>query len=279
MKYEFYCCVNEDVSVIAFLEKHKINYKTDTRMKCIFFTVYSDTENSDALLRYIKTLPGTSISKSSIFSNQEMEAANWYLIYVTRMGMETKNVVYTYEAKCHYATIYGMKKHYHLDQVNPFVSTKTPKWKNGYHFCSTETGFMTQIFCSTYAKNIILDSKINGVDFIPVVKKDLETEVHDVHQLVFSNKLPLEAYTFVGNYRERVCPFCGRINYIFEEPNCDNLRLNKDMIPGNIDAFGSEIVIGEGFGEEPIIISKKFYDLIFKVIKERKKHFIVYPII
>ena len=43
-----------------------------------------------------------------------------------------------------------------------------------------------------------------------------------------------------------VCPFCGRINYIFDEPNCDFLRLNTDVIPKNVDAFGSKIVIGWG---------------------------------
>ena len=71
---------------------------------------------------------------------------------------------------------------------------------------------------------------------------------------------------------------CGRVDYYFTEPNCDNVRLNTDMIPQNIDAFGSKFVLGEGFGDEPIVISKKFYDLIFKELKEKPKHFILYPI-
>ncbi len=90
MKYEFYCGMNEDVSVINFLKNKNIKYEMGPIPKRIYYTVYSDTENSDELLKYIETLPGTSISKSSVFSNQEMEDANWYLLYVTRMGMETK---------------------------------------------------------------------------------------------------------------------------------------------------------------------------------------------
>lgn len=278
MKYEFYCGMNEDVSVINFLKNKNIKYEMGPIPKRIYFTVYSDTENSDELLKYIETLPGTSISKSSVFSNQEMEDANWYLLYVTRMGMETKKVDYTYDAKCPYVTEYGIPRHRHLDQVNPFVSVKTPKWRNGYNFCSVETGFMTQIFCSDFAKETILKNGINGVHFMPVLKGDLATPTPDVSQLVFNNKLPLAAYTFIGKYSEDACPSCGRINYVFDEPNCDFLRLNTDMLPKNIDAFGSEIIIGWGFGDEPVVISKKFYNLLFKELKEKPKHFIIYPV-
>ena len=278
MKYEFYCGIYEDAYVINFLQSKNIKYKTGTLPKLMYFTVYSDTENSDELLKYIRTLPGTSISKSSVFSKQEMEDANWYLLYVMRMGIETKNVAYTYDAKCPYVTAYGMHRHYHLDQVNPFVSKRTPKWKTGYNFCSVETGFTTQIFCSDFAKDTILKSEISGVDFMPVLKGDLVTQTPDVSQLVFKNKLPLEAYTFIGKYSEEVCPLCGRINYIFDEPNCDFLRLNTDLIPENIDAFGSEIILGYGFGDEPVVISKKFYNLLFKKLKEKPNHFNIYPI-
>ena len=59
--------------------------------------------------------------------------------------------------------------------------------------------------------------------------------------------------------------------------NCDFLRLNTDVLPKNIDVFGSEIIIGWGFGDEPVIISKKFYNLLFKELKEKSKHFIIYP--
>ena len=278
MKYKFYCAMNEDAQVIDFLEARKIKYDTGPIPKRIYFTMYSDTESCDEFLKYIETLPETSISKSSVFSNQEMEKANWYLLYGTRMGIDTNNVKYTYDAKCPFITSYGMQKYHHLEQVNPFVSKKTPRWKKGYQFCSVETGFMTRIFCSDFAKESIKKSGITGIDFMKVLKGDLETETPNVSQLVFKNKLPLEAYTFIGDYEEDVCPFCGRINYIFKEQNCDNIRLNTNLVPKGVDAFGSQITIGSGFGDEPIVISKKFYNLIIKELKENPKHFIFYPI-
>ena len=73
-------------------------------------------------------------------------------------------------------------------------------------------------------------------------------------------------------------PLGGRVNYIFKESNCDNIRLNVNMIPNGVDVFGSQILIGYGFGDEPVVISKRFYNLIFKDMKEKSKHFIIYPI-
>ena len=281
MKFKFYCRVNEDNNVINFLETQKIKYEAGPIPKRIYFTIYSDTEGIEDFLRYIQVLPESLISKSSVFSNEEMEDANWYSFNVTRMGIDTKNEDYTYEAKCQYVTQYKnveIKKCYHLDQINSFVSSKTPKWKNGYNFCSVETGNTTKIFCSDYAKERIIENGITGVSFMPVLKGYLKTQTPGVSQLIFNNKLPLEAYTLIGDYEECVCPLCGRINYIFKEPNCDNIRLNKDLLPKGVDAFGSEIIIGYGHGQELIVISKKFYNLITKELKEKSKHFIFEPV-
>ena len=278
MKYKYYCRVKPDSYVVRFLEQKNVKYKIATITEMLIFDIYSDTEQSEEFLEYIQRREGNLITKSSVFSEQEMENANWYLLYATRMGMETKDVQYTYDAKCLYSTAYGIHKYHHLDQVNPFVSSKTPKWKNRYNFCSEETGFMTKIFCSDFAKEAIVKNQITGVDFIPVLKKDLKTNVSDVNQLMFPNKLPLEAYTFIGKYKEKVCPFCGRKKYVFEEPNCDIIRLNTDIIPEGIDAFGSKIIVGEGFGEELVVISKKFYNLLIKGLNENPKHFILFPI-
>ena len=278
MKFEYYCSVDFDQYLVALLESQKIKYETCALTNTIHFKIYSNLERCEEILTYINKLSYHLISKSSVFSKQEMDSASWYLFYVSRMGIETKNVDYTYDAKCPYTTVHGMHRHRHLNQINPFVSSKTIKWKNRDNFCSVETGFMTQIFCSNYAKDAIIKNGIVGVEFMPVLKGDLKTVNPCVSQLVFKHKLPLEAYTFIGKYSEDVCPFCGRINYIFDELNCDNIRLNTDKIPSGIDAFGSEITIHEGFGEEPIVISKKFYNLLLKGLNENPKHFIFYPI-
>ena len=278
MKYRYYCCVNEDDRVIDLLKTKNLKYRASEAHRFLSFEVFSDMKDCEDFLSFLRTIPGTTIRKSSVFSDKEMEDASWYLFYVSRMGMDTSNVEFTYNARCRYTTIYGIKKCHHLDQINPFVSKKTPKWKNGYQFCSTETGWTTKIFCSDLAKETIKKSGINGVEFMPVLKGDLKTETPDVSQLVFPNKLPREAFEFIGAYHKEVCPYCGEFDYVFDEPACDNVRLNIDLVPAGIDAFGSEMLFGPGFGEEFIVISKKFYNLIFNELKEKKGHAILYPI-
>ena len=136
MKYKYYCRVKPDPFVRAFLESKKVKYKVAAITNNLIFDIYSDTEQSEELLAHIQNLEGNMITKSSVFSKEEMEDANWYLLDIYRMGIGTINTEYTYDAKCSYITSYGMQKHRHLDQVNPFVSPKTPKWKNRYQFCS-----------------------------------------------------------------------------------------------------------------------------------------------
>ena len=279
MKYKFYCGVEENNCIINKLQKLGVKYNTCSLTNMVFFTVYSDDKEIDDLLKYIDSLPDSTIHKSSVFSKDEMDKAEWYLWFVARMGIDTSNVKFTYNAKClFYTSSYGMQKYYHLDQVDSFVSKKTPGWKNGYNFCSVGTGFKTKIFCSNEAKERIKANEIKGLDFMKVLKGDLKTETPDVSQLVFKNKLRREAFDFIGAYKEQVCPLCGRVNYVFDEPSCDNIRLNTALIPEGIDAFGSLMNIGEGFGDELVVISKKFYNLIINELKEKPKHFVFFPI-
>ena len=93
----------ENSSALNFLQSKKIKYETSSygEKNRSFFTIYSDMEGCEDFLAYIKTLPRTTIAKSSVFSKQEMEDANWYLLYVTRRAMDTSNVDFTYDAKCY----------------------------------------------------------------------------------------------------------------------------------------------------------------------------------
>ena len=280
MKIEYYCCIDTDKSLLDILDYNGISYEINKYPddEWCTFTVYSDMPVTEDILRYIKGKKGTTIHETDIFSDEEMEKAKWYLFYVTRMGIDTKNPDFTYEYSCLYyvSPEYGFEKYHHCEQINPFVTSKTPKWKTKYHFCSTETGEITKIFCSDYAKDIIIQNGIKGVEFIPVLKGDLVTHTENVNQLTFPNKLPFEAFTFIGKYKEIVCPFCGKKKYMFDRIRGDNIRIKTEMIPEGIDAFCGDLTIGEGFGYHPIVISKKFYNLL--TTNFNKKHMLFNPI-
>ena len=263
-----YTAKNAD-KLIELLKEAKIKYE-DIMGNSFCFQFYSDNERADDIL---KILPRTPIV-SAVFSNEEMENANWYTFEATRLDIETSDEDYTYEFFCPYETITGTR-YRHRKQVNPYISKRTPKWKNNYNFCAINTGDFSTIFCSDIAKRMIQNRNISGIDFMPVVnRKNIPTE--NVSQLCFSNILPRKAFNFIGEYREIICPTCGKIDYEFVRPNDDNLRINTDLIPDGIDVFSAEMSVFQGWGVPPVIVSKKFCDLVSKELKE--KHVRFYPI-
>ena len=72
---------------------------------------------------------------------------------------------------------------------------------------------------------------------MPVLKGDRKTPKENIHQLKFTQILPREAFDFIGQYKEIVCPICGKINYAFKEPMLDNIRIRKDMIPEGVECI------------------------------------------
>ena len=255
--------------VLTLLQSANIKYE-DIMGKSLCFQFYSDSERADDILKLLPKRPIV----SAIFSDEEMENANWYTFEATRLDIETSDVDFTYQYSCPYYTELGIQ-HRHQKQVNPYISKRTPKWKNNYNFCSINGGDFSVIFCSDIAKKMIQNRGISGVDFMPVVnRKNIPTE--NVSQLCFFNILPRNIFTFIGEYREIVCPTCGKINYEFVRPMDDNLRINTELIPDGIDVFSAEMSLQRGWIVPPVIVSKRFYDLVSKELKE--KHVRFYPI-
>lgn len=270
MKIEYRCLEpykNEySQKIIKILEEEKIKY-TDIMGNAFVFYLYSDHERTKEILGYLQR----KYSMAAIFSKEEMGNANWYTFEATRHDIETSDFNFTFKQSCPFNTELGTR-YWHTVQANPFVSKRIPKWKNNYNFCSVNTGDFNKIFCSNIAQVMIKNRDIKGIDFVPVInKKGVATE--NVSQLCFSNILPREAFDFVGEYREIICPFCGEVRYAFAHPMYDNLRVKADFIPSGIDVFSAEMSVQEGWIVPPIIVSKKFYDLVVNEMKEKHVRF------
>lgn len=273
MKIEYRCCVDysdeNSQKIIELLEQRKIKYEDATKRSFIF-CLYSDDEITNEILGY----PRIWYTMTSIFSNEEMEKANWYTFEATRHDIETSDPHFTYEYSCPYETKTGVRYH-HEKQINPYISKRVPKWKNNYNFCSINTGDFNEIFCSDIAKIMIQNRNIKGIEFIPVInRKNVSTE--NISQLQFPNILPRDAFDFIGEYKECICPICGEIRYIFDHPMCDNMRIKTEFIPTGIDAFSAEMSVRSGWIKPPVIVSKKIYNLVTKELKE--KHVRFFPI-
>lgn len=253
--------------IIKILEEEKIKYD-DTMGKSFMFYLYSDHERTKEILGYLQK----KYYMEAIFSKEEMENASWYTFEATRYDIDTSDDHFTFEYSCPYETETGIR-YRHKKQVNPYLSKRTPKWKNNYNFCSINTGDYNRIFCSDLAKKMIENRNITGVDFLPVVnRKNIPTE--NVSQLRFSNILPRETFVFIGEYKEIMCPTCGKINYEFVQPGYDNMRVKAELIPQGIDMFSAEMSISGGWIVPPVIVSKKVYNLVVNEMKEKHVRFL-----
>ncbi len=252
--------------IIKILEQQNIKYD-DIMGNAFVFYLYSDNEKTEEILGYLHN----KCYMEAIFSKEEMENANWYTFEATRHDIETSDDHFTYEYSCPYKTETGIR-YRHEKQVNPYLSKRIPKWKNNYNFCSVNTGDFNKVFCSDIAKKMIVNRGVTGVGFMPVVnRKNVPTE--NVSQLCFYNALPRSAFDFIGEYNEIICPTCGRINYEFIQPMYDNMRVKTELIPDGIDMFSAEMSISRGWIVPPIIVSKKFYNLVTKEMKEKHVRF------
>ena len=228
--------------------------------RAFVFDVYSDNKRFGEIL---SLLSGDPII-TAVFSEEEMENANWYLFEVIRLDIQSSDPDYTYEYSCPYDN--GIR-HRHQKQVNYCVSKRTPKWKNNYNFCANNYGDYYEIYCSDIAKKMIKNRDIVGIDFWPVVNKKGEP-TENVSQLVYKHTLSVNSFKFIGKYREFVCPTCGYVQYLFDIPGEDNVRLLTETIPKGIDAFVADFQMCAGQARYPVIVSKKVYNLIAKEMKE-----------
>ena len=252
--------------IIKILEEEKINY-TDIMGNAFVFYLYSDHGRTKEILGYLQE----KYHMEALFSKDEMEAANWYTFEATRHDIESSDDHFTFEYSCPYESEIGIR-YRHEKQINPYLSKRTPKWKNNYNFCSVNTGDFNSIFCSDIAKMMIENRNITGVEFMPVVnRKNIPTE--NVSQLCFPNILPREAFDFLGEYREIVCPNCGKIQYEFVQPMYDNIRVKTELIPSGIDMFSAEMSVSRGWIVPPVIVSKKVYNLVVNEMKEKHVRF------
>ena len=252
--------------IIKILEEEKIKYD-DIMGNGFVFYLYSDNPRTIEILGYLQD----KCYMEALFSKEEMEAANWYTFEATRHDIETSDHDFTFEYSCPYTSQTGIR-YRHEKQINPYLSKRTPKWKNNYNFCSVNTGDYNEIFCSDIAKIMMENRGITGVDFMPVVnRKNIPTE--NVSQLHFPNVLPREAFVFIGEYRELICPTCGKINYEFIQPGYDNMRVKTELIPPGIDMFSAGMSTSRGWIVPPVIVSKKVYNLVVNELKEKHVRF------
>ena len=213
LKIKYHACVRYEYTysqkLLSLLIAERIEYSYLAGTAFVF-DFFSDNPKCDEILYLLKDNPLT--IPMAVYSKGEMGKAEWFLMEATRTFIETNNFEYTFDMLCEYQTSYDTRYH-HIVQKNPYVVKRIPKWKPKFNFCSEGSGDFSTIFCSDEAREKLIESKIQGIEFLPLLKGDLVTPQRKVHQLSFSQKLPITAFDFIRPYKEQICQNCGKITW------------------------------------------------------------------
>lgn len=147
-----------------------------------------------------------------------------------------------------------------LIQNDSFRIKKTPRWGKR-HFLMLNW-IEDEIFCNTFAKDILVANRINGLDFLDVMNHKKNVAFDDIHQLHVKYELEPGLVNFEQSVREiRNCNICGITKYIYSGKG---LTFKKEIFEGlEFDIIKTNELFGEGhICARKIIISKKLFQII-----------------
>lgn len=200
-----------------------------------------------------------------IFSDEEMDAAEWFTARSTNSKFECCKEHKTFRFSCPAAQVFGrpdFEFYMHREQIGSFYFNKPVKWGRN-HFYSCKSGGFEALFCDDFARSII-DNNLKGASFLPVLSSKNGRELENIHQLTIDTILPTDTYSFIEERGQWTCPLCGKKKYITDA--LSRLRVDKRVL-GELDFYSSgtidttDVSVSEG---EVVIISKRAYELFKK---------------
>ena len=212
-KYHFY--LESKKRIIEFLNKYEVPYETHTtislndRMEkvtedmCVF-DLYGDDDTYRKFKWQFPNYASEGI-RSIEYSEKEIEESEWLFVY-----NKSNKVQWVYDEESFRETcrvkIPIIGSHYrHAEQVKCLSATKAVKWGTRQFF-SGPNAMDDIIFCSDKARKMLQD-KWNGLEFWTVKKYNTCQNIEDLYQLVFNEKLPIEA---ISGWKKGTCSICGR---------------------------------------------------------------------
>lgn len=268
-----HCLSDNNQRIIEILETSGIDYIPFRRNE-IIFDISSEhksfTELEEIAQEFMVVL---SYYK---FSDEEMEAAEWFTMRSTNNKLENVLEEKTFEYSCKYTRridVWAKVKtngslfvpedvdfYGHEKQVAPYYFSKKIKW--GRNFFYSVLGHKQEYFCNDVAKNIITNNDLKGVSFLPPIRKQTNEPMEDAYQFVVDNVLPESSCEVVGYNDIYYCPVCGKKKYYIG--SLARLSVNKDVLDGQ--DFYVTVPIFTNAGETGIpyplyIISHRAYEV------------------
>lgn len=236
------------------------------------YLIVFDILNGSEQHRHIKTeFPDFApLCEWYIFSEEEMQAAEWFTMRSTNEKLEDSCPEKTFSYSCYASNYYNpprnFDQYFHQIQVAPFYFSKPVKWGRNFFYSCSDKGQDT-FFCSEMASNLMLQHGLRGMEFLPVLSKKTNEPMPDIYQFNVTNIIPDSSFQVIGAHGIWTCPICGKSRYVVN--SLSRLSVDKSVL-GEQDFYVTDMIQtynGPLFPSPFYIASKKACEVF------RKYHF------
>ena len=211
-----------------------------------------------------------------VFAKEELQNAEWLCIRCTwKYGYPEPAEDHKYEAITYTRENTCIECNSGLVQKDSFRFKKTPAWRKR-HFCAP-FWIEDELFVSDYAKNVLRNTGVSGISFMPVLNKNGKEILKNVHQLVIPTVLE-KGLIERDSYLKRItaCSQCHTKKYCLN--GCGPLIMCKEVFANVPDIVKTAEIFGgtPGFAARKILINQKVYQII--VDNKLDQSLVFYPI-
>lgn len=205
-------------------------------LNCNFLIVFDILEGSEQHQRLKAEFPEFAPTcKWYIFSEKEMQAAEWFTMRSTNEKLEDSCPEKTFSHSCYASNYYDPPLKFdlysHQTQVAPFYFSKPVKWGRNFFYSCNDRGQKT-LFCSETASKLMLQHGLKGMEFQPVLSKKTNEPMPDIYQFNVTTMIPNSSFHVVGASGIWTCPVCGKSRYVvnsLSRPSVDKSVLGEQV--------------------------------------------------
>ena len=232
------------------------------------FVCFDIFQNSEQHLRLKEKFPNISNPvKWYVFSEEEMQEAEWFTMRSTNEKLEDSCPEKTFSYSCYASNYYNPPLKFdlysHQTQVAPFYFSKPVKWGRNFFYSCSDKGQDT-FFCSETASKLMLQHGLKGMEFLPVLSKKTNKPMPDIYQFNVTNMIPDSSFHVVGASGICTCPVCGKSRYVVN--SLSRPSVDKSVL-GEQDFYVTDMIQtynGPCFPSPFYIVSKRACDFFRK---------------
>lgn len=260
--YHFSTFYKEEIE--TWLISHNIKYETSDGVffqRCLYFTIWSTTNNCDALLKELHNMARLRPSACAYYSPKDLSVAPLLEIRPKSLKMCIENIDESFRYDCqwsHMADRFEIHKAYHKEQIGTIMITKEPSVTTKTVFWGPDDGGAI-IFADKKVVDLALQENLKGILFQDVLLKNRKPSER-IFQMLAEDIVQQGDIAWGKGEKEEVCRMCGKKQYALS--NTYQLHLYDDPVYREKDFFSTERIFGEGIAQPIYIISQRFYQLL-----------------